>query len=185
MSAGRTTGSTSTTWAARTATAGASTTCTATRASGRAATTRRIRMSTATDATTAIPRRRKSRAVDRSRRVRATARAPSALPTSRGRPSMTSVSAWCLKRSKGLFANRKALPKMEIFRPQKRAENFFAFVDISCLQVARKLRILCADKRSLCRCSVRRASTKKRIRRNGYCKEGPREEGRPCEEGVR
>ena len=23
---------------------------------------------------------------------------------------------------------------------------------------------------------------KKRIRRNGYCKEGPREEGRPCEE---
>ena len=44
---------------------------------------------------TAIPRRRKSRAADRSRRVRATARAPSALPTSRGRPSTTSASAWC------------------------------------------------------------------------------------------
>ena len=58
-----------------------------------------------------------------------------------------------------------------------------AIVDISCLQLARKLRILCADKRSLCRRSVRRESTKKRIRRNGYCKEGPREEGRPCEEG--
>ena len=38
---------------------------------------------------------------------------------------------------------------------------------------------VCAD----VRCAA--SQQKKRIRRNGYCKEGPCEEGRPCEEGVR